>query len=67
MAGFPIGTITIADGIVVILRDNQSIELHEGDSIHLDDIIEAKNGSVGLTFTDETTFFYRCRFTNSCR
>ena len=56
MASHPIGTITIADGIVVIQRNNQLIELQEGDSIYLNDIIEAKSGSVGLTFTDETTF-----------
>ena len=56
MASLSIGTITIADGIVVIQRDNQSIELQEGDSIYLNDIIEAKGGSIGLTFTDETTF-----------
>ena len=56
MAGLLIGTIAIADGIVIIQRDNQSIELQEGDSIYLNDIIEAKSGSVGLTFTDETTF-----------
>ena len=51
-----IGKITIADGVVVIQRNNQSIELQEGDSIYLNDIIEAKSGSVGLTFTDDTTF-----------
>ena len=56
MASHPIGTITIADGIVVIQRNNQLIELQEGDSIYLNDIIEAKSGSVGLTFTDQTTF-----------
>ena len=41
MASHPIGTITIADGIVVIQRNNQLIELQEGDSIYLNDIIEA--------------------------
>ena len=51
-----IGKITIADGVVVIQRDNQSIELQEGDSIYLNDIVEAKSGSVGLTFIDGTTF-----------
>ena len=52
MAGLLIGTIAIADGIVIIQRDNQSIELQEGDSIYLNDIIEAKSGSVGIAFTD---------------
>ena len=56
MSEHSIGKITIADGVVVIQRDNQSIELQEGDSIYLNDIIEAKSGSVGLTFTDGTTF-----------
>ena len=51
-----IGKITIADGVVVIQRNNQSIELQEGDSIYLNDIVEAKSGSVGLTFADGTTF-----------
>jgi hypothetical protein len=55
MAGLLIGTIAIADGIVIIQRDNQSIELQEGDSIYLNDIIEAKSGSVGIAFTDQTT------------
>ena len=55
MSEHSIGKITIADGVVVILRSNQSIELQEGDPIYLNDIIEAKSGSVGLTFTDETT------------
>ena len=56
MSEHSIGKITIADGVVVIQRDNQSIELQEGDSIYLNDIVEAKSGSVGLTFTDGTTF-----------
>ena len=56
MSEHSIGKITIADGVVVIQRSNQSIELQEGDSIYLNDIIEAKSGSVGLTFTDDTTF-----------
>ena len=56
MSEHSIGKITIADGVVVIQRSNQSIELQEGDPIYLNDIIEAKSGSVGLTFTDETTF-----------
>ena len=42
MSEHSIGKITIADGVVVIQRDNQSIELQEGDSIYLNDIIEAK-------------------------
>ena len=50
-----IGKITIADGVVVIQRDNQSIELQEGDPIYLNDIVEAKGGSVGIAFKDETT------------
>ncbi|SVB15357.1 uncharacterized protein METZ01_LOCUS168211, partial [marine metagenome] len=56
MSEHSIGKVTIADGIVVIQRDNQSIELQEGDSIYLNDIVEAKSGSVGLTFADGTTF-----------
>ena len=48
MSEHSIGKITIADGVVVIQRDNQSIELQEGDSIYLNDIIEAKGGSVGI-------------------
>ena len=56
MSEHSIGKITIADGVVVIQRNNQSIELQEGDSIYLNDIVEAKSGSVGLTFTDGTTF-----------
>ncbi|SVD40226.1 uncharacterized protein METZ01_LOCUS393080, partial [marine metagenome] len=55
MSEHSIGKITIADGIVVIQRDNQSIELQEGDSIYLNDIIEAKGGSVGIAFKDQTT------------
>jgi len=55
MSEHSIGKITIADGVVVIQRDNQSIELQEGDSIYLNDIIEAKGGSVGIAFKDETT------------
>ena len=39
MSEHSIGKITIADGIVVILRGNQSIELQEGDPIYLNDII----------------------------
>ena len=55
MSEHSIGKITIADGVVVIQRDNQLIELQEGDSIYLNDIIEAKGGSVGIAFKDETT------------
>ena len=35
-----IGKITIADGVVVIQRNNQSIELQERDYIYLNDIVE---------------------------
>ena len=50
-----IGKITIADGTVIIQRANQKIELQEGDLIYLNDVIEAKGGSVGIAFTDQTT------------
>ena len=50
-----IGKITIADGPVVVQRADQLIELQVGDFIYLNDVIEAKTGSVGIAFADETT------------
>jgi len=55
MSEHSIGKITITDGVVVIQRDNQSIELQEGDSIYLNDVVEAKGGSVGIAFADQTS------------
>ena len=50
-----IGKIAIADGTVVIQRNDLKIELNQGDFIYINDIIEAKGGSVGIAFADETT------------
>ena len=50
-----IGKITIAEGTVIIQRANQQIELQEGDLIYLNDVVEAKGGSVGIAFADQTT------------
>ena len=50
-----IGKITIADGTVIVQRVNQTIELNAGDLIYLNDVVEAKGGSVGIAFADQTT------------
>ena len=50
-----IGKITIADGTVIVQRVNQTIELNTGDLIYLNDVVEAKGGSVGIAFADQTT------------
>ena len=50
-----IGKITITDSTVVVQRNNIKIELNQGDFIYINDIIEAKTGTVGIVFADETT------------
>jgi len=49
-----IGEITIASGTVTVQRANQTIELKQGDFIYLNDLVSAKGGSVGITFSDNT-------------
>ena len=50
-----IGKITIAEGTVVVQRLDKFIELQEGDFIYLNDIVDAKAGSVGISFKDESS------------
>ena len=50
-----IGKITIADAPVVIQRADQLIELNAGDLIYLNDVVESKSGSVGISFADQST------------
>ena len=50
-----IGKITIADGPVVVQRLDKFIDLQTGDFIYLNDIVEAKDGSVGIAFADQSS------------
>ena len=50
-----IGKITIADGPVVVQRQDKFIELNAGDFIYLNDIVESKAGSVGIAFADQSS------------
>ena len=52
-----IGKITTADLPVIVQRADQFIELQKGDLIYLNDIIDAKDGSVGIAFKDDKRFF----------
>jgi hypothetical protein len=49
-----IGQITVAKGAVVVQRGNAQVELKQGDFIYLNDVVEAKGGTVGITFSDDT-------------
>ena len=50
-----IGKITTADLPVVVQRADQFIELQKGDLIYLNDVIDAKDGSVGIAFKDDSS------------
>jgi len=50
-----IGKITTADLPVIVQRADQFIELQKGDLIYLNDIIDAKDGSVGIAFKDDSS------------
>ena len=50
-----IGKITTADLPVIVQRADQFIELQKGDLIYLNDVIDAKDGSVGIAFKDDSS------------
>ena len=50
-----IGKITTADSAVVVQRADQFIELQKGDFIYLNDVVDAANGAVGISFKDESS------------
>ena len=50
-----IGKITTADLPVIVQRADQFIELQKGDLIYLNDVIDAKDGSVGVAFKDDSS------------
>ena len=50
-----IGKITTADGTFTVQRNDQTIELKQGDFIYLNDVVESNASSVGIAFADETT------------
>ncbi len=50
-----IGKITTADLPVVVQRADQFVELQKGDLIYLNDVIDAKDGSVGIAFKDDSS------------
>ena len=50
-----IGKITTADSVVVVQRADQFIELQKGDFIYLNDVVDAANGAVGISFKDESS------------
>ena len=50
-----IGKITTADLPVIVQRADQFIELQKGDLIYLNDVIDDKDGSVGVAFKDDSS------------
>jgi len=50
-----IGKITTANGTFTVQRNDQTIELKQGDFIYLNDVVESNASSVGIAFADETT------------
>ena len=50
-----IGKITTADGTFTVQRNDQTIELKQGNFIYLNDVVESNASSVGIAFADETT------------
>jgi hypothetical protein len=54
-AAEPIGRVKVAAGAASLIRGGQSAALHVGDPIWLNDtVVTAADGSVGLTFTDQS-------------
>lgn len=49
-----IGEITLTGGPITVTRAGQQIELNVGDYIYLNDLVEAGEYNVGITFKDDT-------------
>ncbi|MBH5368733.1 FecR domain-containing protein [Bradyrhizobium glycinis] len=53
----PIGNVATVTGIATVIRDKNSYPLRVRDDIYLNDIVQtSSNSSLGITFTDATTF-----------
>jgi Ca2+-binding RTX toxin-like protein len=52
-----IGMVEKIKGDVTVTRNGHEVTLHHGDSVFLNDVIETgKDGSIGVTFEDESVF-----------
>ncbi|WP_430644550.1 hypothetical protein [Bradyrhizobium frederickii] len=53
----PIGNVATVTGIATVIRDKNSYPLRVRDDIYLNDVVQtSSNSSLGITFSDATTF-----------